>query len=81
MTAERGLFNVERANLRTGATELSAVGRFSFEGDTDLRLSLDSSDAAELQNVAVSTGLLPDIEEKVKDFDVELLGALIFKAR
>ncbi len=78
LTADSGLFRIERANLRTGATELTATGRFSFEGGTDLAVNLNSTDAGELQRVVLSTGLLPDIEEKVKEFGVELAGSLKF---
>lgn len=78
VNAERGLFQIERANLRTGATELTATGRFSFEGGSDLAVNLNSSDAAELQRVALATGLLPDIEKKVEELGVGLAGNLRF---
>lgn len=77
LTADRGTFNIERANLRAGATELTATGRFSFEGGSDLAVNLNSSDAAELQTVALSTGLLSEFEEKIKS--VGLAGNLSFK--
>jgi autotransporter translocation and assembly factor TamB len=77
LTADRGLFQIERANLRAGATELTATGRFSFEGGSDLTVNLNSSDAAELQNVALSTGLLSQYEDKIKA--VGLAGNLRFK--
>jgi autotransporter translocation and assembly factor TamB len=78
LTADRGLFNVERANLRAGASELTATGRFSFQGGSDLSVNLNSTDAAELQSVVFSTGLLPSIEQKASDFQVGLAGALHF---
>jgi autotransporter translocation and assembly factor TamB len=78
LTADRGVFQIERANLHTGATELNASGRFSFAGGSDLALNLNSTDAAELQNVLLSTGLLPDIEQKAKDFGIQLAGTLRF---
>jgi autotransporter translocation and assembly factor TamB len=78
LTADRGLFNIERANLRAGATELTASGRFSFQGGSDLAVNLNSADAAEFQNVVLSTGLIPDeIEDKLKG--VGLAGRLSFK--
>jgi autotransporter translocation and assembly factor TamB len=79
LSAERGLFQIERANLRTGATELTASGRFSFAGGTDLAVSLNSSDAAELQRVALATGLLPGIEKKVEELGVGLAGDVRFE--
>ncbi|HEX7318401.1 MAG TPA: translocation/assembly module TamB domain-containing protein [Pyrinomonadaceae bacterium] len=77
LTAERGTFNIERADLRAGATEVTATGRFSFEGGSDLAVNLNSADAAEFQNVVLSTGLLAELEEKVKG--VGLAGKLSFK--
>jgi autotransporter translocation and assembly factor TamB len=79
LTADRGLFQIEHANLRAGATELTASGRFSFQGGSDLAVNLNSSDAAEFQSVALSTGLLSSVEEKVKDFGAQLGGKLSFK--
>src|SRR5215204_1001495 len=79
LTADRGLFNIERANLRAGATELTATGRFSFQGGSDLAVNLNSADAAEFQNIVLSTGLLSELEEKVKA--VGLAGSLRFDGR
>ena len=76
LRADRGLFQIERANLRAGATELTATGRFSFQGGSDLAVNLNSSDAAELQSIALSTGLLSEYEEKIKS--VGLAGNLRF---
>ncbi len=78
LTADRGLFLIENANLRAGATEVSARGRFSFSGGTDLAVNLNSTDAAEFQNVVLSTGLLSKYEEKIRDSGVELTGNLKF---
>ena len=78
LTADRGLFNVERADLRAGATELTATGRFSFQGGSDLVVNLNSTDASEFQSVLFSTGLVPSVEEKAKDFGIQLAGALHF---
>lgn len=64
LSATRGLFQIERASLRTAASELNATGQFSFvSNDSNLQVALNSTDAAELQNVLASTGLLPDLDE------------------
>jgi len=78
LTADRGLFNIERANLRAGATELAAAGRFSFQGGSDLTVNLNSTDASELQSVALSTGLLSSVEPQINANRVELAGGLRF---
>ncbi|HEY0004295.1 MAG TPA: translocation/assembly module TamB domain-containing protein [Pyrinomonadaceae bacterium] len=79
LRADRGLFNIERANLRTAASELTATGQFSFESaNSNLQINLASSDAAELQRVLATSGLLPDVEEQLNTYGVELAGNLSF---
>ncbi|HEX6185291.1 MAG TPA: translocation/assembly module TamB domain-containing protein [Pyrinomonadaceae bacterium] len=79
LTADRGTFNIERANLRAGTTELTASGRFSFEGGSDLAVNLNSADAGEFQTILLATGLTGPVEERLKSADVELVGSLSFK--
>ena len=77
--AKGGQFSVERGSLRAGATELNAAGQFSFEGGSDLAVNISSTDAAELQRVVISTGLLPaSLEEQRARFGVEMAGNLKF---
>lgn len=79
LNATRGVFNIERASLKTAASELSATGRFSFESeDSDLQLNLNSSDASELQRVVVASGFLPTLEQQLETYGVELAGKLAF---
>jgi autotransporter translocation and assembly factor TamB len=78
--AQPGLFQIERANLRTQSSEINASGQFSFaRSESDLNLDLNSSDAAELQSVMASTGLLPSLEEQLSTYNVALDGKLTFK--
>ena len=73
LRADNGLFQIERASLRTAATELNAMGQFSFvSNDSNLEVALNSADATELQNVLASTGLLSDLEAKLDDYGVRL---------
>jgi len=78
ITASRGLFQIERMNLSTPATRLNATGGFSFAGDSNLEVSVNSSDAAELQTVLISSGLLPEVEEQMRSYGVDLAGELAF---
>jgi translocation and assembly module TamB len=78
LRAERGLFRLDRANLRTGATELTATGDFSFNGDSNLNVNLASADAAELQRVLVASNLIPALEESLTTYGVGLAGRLDF---
>ncbi len=67
MRADRGTFDIQQVNLQTPATRLTATGRFSFENDSDLQVDLNSTDAAELQTVLISSGLLPEVEEQMDE--------------
>jgi translocation and assembly module TamB len=78
VVANRGLFRLDRANLRTGASELQATGDFSFRGDSNLNVNLASSDAAELQRVLVASNLIPALEESLTTYGVGLAGRLDF---
>jgi translocation and assembly module TamB len=78
LRADRGLFNIQQVNLQTPATRLSATGQFSFENDSNLQVDLASSDAAELQAVLISSGLLPEVEEQMRSYGIGLGGQLAF---
>jgi translocation and assembly module TamB len=78
LRAERGLFQIERANLQAGASRLNATGRFSFEGDSDLQVDLVSTDATELERVVVASNLAPSVEDMLHDYGVDLAGRLEF---
>jgi translocation and assembly module TamB len=76
--ANRGLFDIDRVDLQTPASKLKATGQFSFSADSNLQVDLNSSDATELQTVLISSGLLPDVEEQMRTYGVELAGQLAF---
>ena len=78
MRADRGNFDIQQVNLQTPATRLSASGRFSFENDSDLRVDLTSTDATELQTVLLSSGLLPEVDDRMREYGLELAGQLAF---
>ncbi len=76
--ADRGTFNIQQVNLQTPATTLKATGQFAFSGDSNLQVALNSTDASELQAVLISTGLLPEVEQQIETYGIELNGALAF---
>ena len=78
MRANRGTFDIQQVNLQTPATRLNATGQFGFEGDSNLQVDLTSSDAAELQTILISSGLLPDVEERMREYGIGLGGQLAF---
>jgi len=79
LTANHGLFQIQRANLQTPATILNATGQFSIEQPvSNLRVDVTSTDAAELQRLAISSGALPSIEEQFHTYGIDLGGKLLF---
>jgi translocation and assembly module TamB len=78
LNANRGLFQIQRVDLRTPASSLQATGQFSFEEDSNLQVALNSTDAAELQAVLISSGALPDVEEQLRSYGVDLGGQFAF---
>jgi len=78
LTATQGLYQIQQANLQTGATTLRASGSFGIERDSNLRVELASADASELQRLFITSGLLPDIEEQLNSFGIEVGGRLAF---
>ncbi len=78
LRADRGLFQIQRVELQTAASRLNASGQFSFTADSNLQVELNSSDASELQNVLISSGLLPDVEAEMQSYGLELGGQLTF---
>jgi translocation and assembly module TamB len=79
LRADRGLFEIERANLQTPASTLNASGQFSVKRDeSNLQLNLASNDAAELQRVLFSTGLFYDLEDQLEKKKIEFTGKVAF---
>ncbi|HEX5835881.1 MAG TPA: translocation/assembly module TamB domain-containing protein [Pyrinomonadaceae bacterium] len=78
LRADRGVFDIQEVNLQTPATRLSATGRFSYLSDSNLQVDLASTDAAELQAVLISSGLLPEVEEQMRSYGIGLAGQLAF---
>lgn len=78
ITASGGVFNFDQAQLSTTASKLTATGKLSYEGESDLRVSLISSQAEELVQIARSIELArPFIIEN----EPQLIGELKFDGR
>lgn len=78
LQANNGLFQIQRVDLQTTASHLKATGQFSFSGDSNLQVDFNSTDAGEIQRVAISSGLLPSVEEQMNQNGIELAGPLAF---
>lgn len=78
ITASGGNFNFNQAQFSTATSKLTATGQLNYEGDSDLRVSLTSSQAEELVQIARSIELArPFITEN----EPQLIGDLKFDGR
>jgi translocation and assembly module TamB len=79
LTANHGLFQIQRASLQTTATKLNATGQFSVEQPTsNLHVDVTSTDASELQRLLISSGAVPSLEEQFRLYGLDLGGRLVF---
>jgi hypothetical protein len=78
LRANSGVFDIQQLNLQTPATTLKATGQFSYEQDSNLQVDLASNDAAELQAVLISSGLLSEAESRMEEYGIDIAGQLAF---
>src|SRR5256714_12310310 len=79
LTAAHGLFQIQKANLRTPPTTLTASGQFSVDQPvSNLRVNLASTDASELQHLLISSGAIPELDEQFRTYSIDLAGKLAF---
>ncbi|HEX6187356.1 MAG TPA: translocation/assembly module TamB domain-containing protein [Pyrinomonadaceae bacterium] len=79
VTANRGVFQIQRANLQTTATRLNASGQFSIEEPiSNLRVDVASTDASEIQRLLITSGALSDVAEQFRTYGIDLAGKLNF---
>ena len=79
LAAADGLFTIDQARLNTDKSQLTAAGRFDLrKDDSDLRVALRSSDAAEIVNIVRLTGLSPEFESQMDRMRAAVAGNLTF---
>jgi len=79
LTAQNGLFNIDLAKLNTDKSELSATGRFDLRGeDSDLNMSLDSNDAAEIERLFRISGISSAFEQQFDQLQIAVADDLKF---
>ncbi len=77
--AQSGVFTFDRFTLRTDASTLTATGSLALDGDSDLRFSLTSTRAEELQITLGSPGLAAgEIGRLMTTYEPRLFGDLSF---
>ncbi len=82
LTAENGVFSINRADLKTEKTKLLASGEFSLRDEiSNLNVVISSSDASEIQNLIVLFALSPELEKQIAENRIELAGNFYFDGK
>jgi len=77
--AQSGVFTLDKFSLRTDASTLTATGRLTLDGDSDLRFSITSTRAEELLTILNSPGLTGDeIGRLMATYEPHLFGDFNF---
>src|SRR5262249_60280192 len=73
-----GVFDVEQFLLNTDASQAKATGQLSRDGTSDLRFSLTSKNAEQLQTIAYS---IEEVRKSIEAFEPQILGDFKFEGR
>jgi len=77
--AQDGVFYFDPLTLRTDASTLNATGKLALDGDSDLRFSLTSTRAEELQTILNSPGLVTgQVARLLKTYEPQVFGDFSF---
>lgn len=79
LRATNGLFEVETANFKTGASEANASGRFDLSGaNSNLQIAVNSTNARELQQLIAALNVAPDFDKQLAANKIEFAGNFVF---
>lgn len=79
LAADNGLFSIDKAELTTPESKLSADGRFDLkQQNSELRVRLDSRNANEVDRLFRLTGVAPDVERQLDSLRAEFAGRMTF---
>lgn len=82
LAAVNGLFNIDKALLETEKSKFNGSGRFDLRNtDSELGLSLVSTDANEVDRIFRLLGFSPELERQLDDFQVQVAGNLEFSSK
>lgn len=73
--AQRGVFNFDTLTLRTAASTVNATGALALSGDSNLRFTVTSTRAEELQTIFNSFGVAAQL---MATYEPQLLGDFTF---
>jgi outer membrane protein assembly complex protein YaeT len=78
VTAHNGVFNFDQLQLSTDASKLTANGSLSVDGESDLSISLTSTQAEQLLQIARSIAV---VRPYITDYEPQIIGDLKFDGR
>ncbi len=78
ITAEDGVFNFDHLQLSTDASRLTATGKLSYDGESDLRVSVNTSQGEQLIQIARS---LETVRPIIIENEPQLIGDFKFDGR
>src|SRR5215470_9906985 len=78
LRARGGVFDVDQFLLNTDSSQVKATGQLSRDGTSDLRFSLTSQNAEQLQTIAYS---IEEVRKSVEAFEPQILGDFKFEGR
>src|SRR5262245_17650169 len=78
LRARGGMFDIEQFLLNTDASQVKATGAFSRDGTSDLRFTLTSKNAEQLQTIGYS---IEEVRKSVEAFEPQILGDFKFEGR
>lgn len=82
LSAANGLVSIADLDLSTGSSKLTGTGRFDMRGqDSDLALSLNSTDGSEVQRIFEVTGAFPELNDQLHDLQLSVAGNFAMTAR
>ncbi len=74
-----GLFNVDRADLNSEKSKLTATGHFDLKDqNSNLTVALRSTDASEIDRLIRVLGVSPELEHQLDSMQVQFAGNLNF---
>ncbi len=75
---EDGVFNFDQLELSTGPSKLTASGKLSFEDDSDLRVTLTSTEGEQLLQIARS---IDAARPYIVEYEPQIIGDFKFDGR
>jgi translocation and assembly module TamB len=82
LTAANGLFSIERADLSSASSRLTATGQFDLAREnSNLDITLNSADASEVGRIVTVLNLSDTLDQQIASAQAEFAGGLTFNGK